>query len=326
VDYFEVLGLSKEPFMDTADPYFFHVTPDREEILTRLEVAVRVGRGLSIVLGDVGSGKTTLAQMLEQNLLQEETFVLGKIIDPSFSSEYLFLTQIAMIFGVEETSGNLLELKNAIKNFLFKTGVEEKKTILLIVDEAQKLTGDNLETLRILLNYQAPDRKLLNIILLGQPEVMEQIQKRPNLTDRISCFFFLSPFDEKGICDLIEFRLHQAGLSDNKEIFHPDAKRKVYEYSRGNVRKVVNLCHELIEELVIQEQTQVSMGIVDKVLEKRKEMDRHFYGRTLSSDFPREQNGKMPHIAGSEITVLSARSKPVRLSKFFEKLLDKIWN
>ncbi len=336
MDYFEVLGLAKEPFMDTADPYFFHTTPDREEILTRLEVAVRVGRGLSIVLGDVGSGKTTLAQTLEQNLLQDEAFVLGKIIDPSFSSEFLFLTQIAMIFKIEYSTGNLLELKNAIKNFLYTTGVEEKKTILLIIDEAQKLSEENLETLRILLNYQAPDRKLLNIILFGQPELMEQMNKRPNLVDRISCFFFLSPLDKKGTHELIGFRLRQAGLPDDREIFNPEAKDRIYEFSGGNVRKIVNLCHELIEELVIQEKSQVTVEMVERSLDKRKELDRFFLlgTRTPSGNGHgnghAHRNGK-PQDEGEAnlengLEPIAVRTKQVRFSGFLERILDKIWN
>lgn len=324
MDYFEVLGLRKEPFMDTADPYFFHATPDREEILARLEVAVRVGRGLCVVLGDIGSGKTTLAQTLEQNLLQDESFILGKIIDPSFSSEYLFLKQIAMIFEIQEANGNILELKNAIKNYLFTTVIEEGKTILLIVDEAQKLTGDNLETLRILLNYQAPDRKLLNIILFGQPELIEQLHKRPNLVDRVSAILFLSPLDRRATHELIEFRLRQAGLPEIQEIFTPEAKDRIFEYSQGNVRKVVNLCHELIEELVIQERSLVNGEMVEKILERRREADRLFFamaGKSTASA-PETEAKSIPRDPNSN----GMRARAVRLSGFLERLLEKIWN
>ncbi|MCL4512901.1 MAG: AAA family ATPase [Candidatus Eremiobacteraeota bacterium] len=319
MDYFEVLGLQKEPFMDTADPYFFHAAPDREEILTHLEVAVRVGRGLACVFGEVGSGKTTLAQTLEQNLLQDESFVLRKVFDPSFSSEYLFLTQIAMVFEIERTPGTILELKNSIKNYLFKKGVEEGKTILLIIDEAQKLTLQNLETLRILLNYQAPNRKLLNIILFGQPELMEQMRQMPNLTDRITSLFFLSPLDRIGTHDLIRFRLKQAGLPDDRELFSEEAKDRIYDYGKGNVRKVVNLCHDLIEELVIRERNVVTLEMVEKAIGKKEQIQKLFQKESVGG------NGKMSDSQnGSSISRVPQKS--VKISGFIEKLLDKIWN
>lgn len=276
MEYFEVLGFKREPFMDTANPYFFYETGSNEECLHRLEVSLRLGRGLNVVLGEVGTGKTTLANTLEQTLLQEEEFILGKLLDPAFSSEVQFLEALLRAFGVEYSSKASLDLKNDLKNFLFEKGVEEQKSVILVIDEGQKLSMENLETLRILLNYQAPQKKLLNIAIFAQPEVLERIREKPNLADRIAFFHLLKPLTKEETFGFIDFRVRRAGKGET-EFFTREAKESVYEYSKGRPRKIVTLCHEAVQEMVIQEKSRVEGELINTIIDRKKEIDRMLF-------------------------------------------------
>lgn len=283
MEYFEMLGFKKEPFMDTANPYFFYETGSNEECLHRLEVSLRLGRGLNVILGDVGTGKTTLANTLEQTLLQEEEFVLGKLLDPAFSSEVQFLEGLLRAFGVEYSSRSILDLKNDLKNFLFAKGVEEQKSVILVIDEGQKLSMDNLETLRILLNYQAPQKKLLNIAIFAQPEILDKIREKSNLADRIAFFYLLKPLTQEETFGLIDFRIRRAGKIDS-DFFTEEAKELVFEYSNGRPRKIITLCHEAVQEMVIQERSIVEGELIRDLVEKKIDID-----QMLFPDLEREE-------------------------------------
>lgn len=273
MEYFEVLGLKKEPFMDTANPTFMYESTVHEECLHRLEISVRMGRGLNIVLGEVGTGKTTLAQALEEALLKDEKFLIGKILDPTFGSEGQFLEQIQRVFGIEHKPEPVAERKARIKDFLQEKGIGENKKIVLVIDEGQKLTGTFLETLRLLLNYQSRDRKLLNLVIFAQPELMGVIRRRPNFVDRIAVFYLITPLSQEETHGLIDFRLTKAGLVNGRMLFPPSTKDLIYHYSQGRPRKIVVLCHEAIEELVMREESTVSEDIVSKVITRHKDLD-----------------------------------------------------
>ena len=96
MNYYELLGLQKEPFSTTPDPYFFYRSPQHQEALERLEIALRLRRGLNLIIGDIGSGKTTLARVLLQNFADEDQFQFFLILDPVFRSEFQFLKYLRL--------------------------------------------------------------------------------------------------------------------------------------------------------------------------------------------------------------------------------------
>ncbi len=169
--YYRYFGLERDPFLDTADPYFYCELGALRKAKDRLAASVDESRGLTIVLGEPGTGKTSLSGALEQELLQDDRIVLGKILDPTFATEVEFLIAIGRVFGLSLPPRSSAALKNALKNFFFETAVLENRTLVLIVDEAQNLSDENLEALRLLLNYQVPQKKLLNVLLFGQSEL-----------------------------------------------------------------------------------------------------------------------------------------------------------
>src|SRR5487761_2148030 len=148
--YFRFFGLERDPFLDTADPFFYCELGALRRARERLFESVDASRGLTVVIGEPGTGKTSLCSALESELLQDDATLLGKILDPTFNGEVEFLIAIGRVFGLALPPRSPAALKNALKNFFFETAVLEQRKLVLIIDEAQTLSDENLEALRLL--------------------------------------------------------------------------------------------------------------------------------------------------------------------------------
>lgn len=264
--YFRFFGLERDPFLDTADPYFYCELGALRKAKERLYDSVDASRGLTVVLGEPGTGKTSLSGALEQDLLADDRVVLGKILDPSFATETEFLIAIGRVFGLALPPRSSAALKNALKNFFFETAVLEKRTLVLIVDEAQNLSDENLEALRLLLNYHVPQRKLLNILLFGQGELETRIHGRGNLADRVDSWIRLNPLDEATLLAVLDYRLARAGATPGGQLFTPEARALLAEASAGVPRRMTMIAHLAMQEasdrastLVIEDHIRTSM-------------------------------------------------------------------
>lgn len=270
MSYYKLLGFDREPFSTSPDPEFFYQSKEHEIALTNILIELRLKRGLSVILGDVGTGKTTLSRKLIQGLKEREDFIFHIILDPSFENEKIFLNYLARNFEIELPEGDatVLELKEALERFLFRKGVEERKTITLIVDEAQKLSESSLETLRGLLNYETNEFKLLQLVLLGQLELHSKIINIPNFFDRISFKYNLNPLNYAETKEMIEFRVRQAGYSARMYLFLEEALREIYEHSRGYPRQTTMLCHKALTRLVLKNKAVVDSQVVREIIDK----------------------------------------------------------
>lgn len=272
MSYYKVLGFKKEPFSTSPDPEFFYLTKEHEAALTNTLIDLRLKRGLSIILGDVGTGKTSLSRKLIQELKGREDFIFNIILDPSFENENLFLTSLARNFDIEmgnASSPTILDLRESLERFLFQKGVTENKTITLIIDEAQKLNESSLETLRVLLNYETNEYKLLQLVLLGQLELHSKIMNIPNFYDRISFKYTLNPLDFDETKEMIEFRIRQAGYKARMHLFLDEATRDIYEYSRGYPRQITMLCHKALKSLVLKKKSVVDRELIRKLIDEK---------------------------------------------------------
>lgn len=270
MSYYKVLGFQKEPFSTSPDPVFFYETREHELALTNLMIELRLKRGLSVILGDVGTGKTTLSRKLIQLLKSRPDFIFNIVLDPAFDSEELFLMKLARNFelSLPLVHPTILDVQEALERFLFRKGVEEAKTVVLIVDEAQKLNEVTLEALRVLLNYETNEFKLLQLILLGQLELYGKIVNLPNFLDRISFKYTLNPLDQEETRRLIEFRIRQAGYASKMFLFLDSAIREIHRHTKGYPRQIAMICHKALKALVLKRKSVVDESLIREVIEE----------------------------------------------------------
>ena len=283
MDYFRILNLKKEPFSNSPEPEFFFQSDKHLGCLQKLELAIRLRRGLSIVVGDVGTGKTTLCRQLilkfaatEEDRKQIETHLL---LDPSFTNPREFLSTVALTFGVagSEDCNTEWHIKENIKNYLFNKGVDEGKVVVLIIDEGQKLPDFCLEILREFLNYETNEFKLLQIVIFAQNEFEQVLKRYKNFTDRVNFYYLLKPLNFRETRGMINYRIGKASdMERTTSLFTYPGLWALYCTTGGYPRKIVTLCHQIILSLIIQNKSKAGWFLVRSCAQRNPARQRIF--------------------------------------------------
>jgi general secretion pathway protein A len=273
MSYYKILGLEKEPFSTSPDPAFFYQSKEHKSALYRLRNAIELRRGLSVVLGDVGTGKTTLSRKLVQFLSAEPNLIVAVMLNPVYESEEQFLAELVDRFHITINSDNPKEPKTldylkVLEKFLFEKGVERNQTIVLLIDEAQQIISPCLEILRSLLNYESNEFKILQLILMGQMELLPRLSQMKNFWDRIALKYVLNPLEEDEVKEFIGFRLEAAGYASRYPLFSDAAVRGVYNYTQGYPRKITMLCHDALEYLVMHKKELADKEVIDELIKR----------------------------------------------------------
>jgi len=235
--YEPFFGLDSSPFGLTPDPRFLFRSRVHHEILSLLLYGVTTSKGVMLLLGDVGTGKTTLCRALLRELPAEAESVL--LLNPHLSETEL-VGAILDDLGLERRGKTRGELMTVLSQHLLAAG-GQGKSVVVIVDEAQHMSVEALEQVRILSTLEAPDRKLLQIVLAGQPELEAKLV-RPELrqlNQRIGIRCRLRPLAERETFRYVEHRLRAAGLGGSLP-FTWAATARIHRYS-GGVPRVINL-------------------------------------------------------------------------------------
>lgn len=264
MEYYKLLQLDREPFSNSPDPEYFFNSRQHMGCLQKLELALRLKRGLNVVIGDVGTGKTTLCRQLIRNFADDPEFETHLILDPAFESPTEFLHTICtMICSFSKQGLSHAEMKEMIKRSLFQSGVDAEKTTVLIIDEGQKISDECLEILRELLNYETNTYKLLQIVIFAQLEFNVILKTHANFADRINLLHHLKPLR---FTDTKQLILHRLKLSSTTQkpatLFTLPALWAIYRASRGYPRKIIHLCHQSILALIIQNQTKAGWALI----------------------------------------------------------------
>lgn len=283
--YKEHFKVSRDPFELTPDPTCFVATTRHNEALASLYYAIRRHKGFAVVTGEVGTGKTLLLRCLLQ-LFENSTDFAYAYLFHSRLSPLEFLQYVLADFGLETAGKNKSELLFAFGKFLSDRGAQQLTTVL-IVDEAHDLSEELIEEVRLLSNLEAPDRKLLQIVLVGQPELDEKLDSYNlrQLKQRIAIRTHLEPLTREETADYIGQRLAAAGVDSSRDpIFPPETVDEVYRWSKGLPRLINSICENaLISAYARREQVVCPEVILDVAQDLRLNMESPLSVKSASS-------------------------------------------
>ncbi len=235
--YENFFGFKEKPFKLVPNPDYLFLSKSHEEALAHLNYALSQGDGFVEITGEVGTGKTTLCRAFLENL--DDDAVAAYIFNPKLGPRQLIKT-INDELGIKYETDNTKDLIDNLNNFLMRQKTRRKKVILLI-DEAQNLSKNVLEQLRLLSNLETSKEKLLQIILVGQPELSDILDSHElrQLGQRITLRYHLSPLSPRETVDYIQYRIDIAAQKSGLK-FDRAALRPIYKYSRG-IPRVINI-------------------------------------------------------------------------------------
>jgi general secretion pathway protein A len=257
--YLEYYGLIEAPFDITPNPRFLYFSTKHREALNHLLYGIRERKGFVQLTGEVGAGKTTICRsMLEQLGGSYETAL---ILNPILSVDQL-LKAIAMEFQIDVKEMDRLEIVAALNDFLLKLVAQHKEAVL-IIDEAQDLTDELLEQVRLLSNLEMDDRKLLQIVLMGQPELRQRLNafRLRQLRQRITVRYHLNPLRFSEIAQYVQHRLHVSGAK-GAPYFSTAAFWRIFRYSQGIPRLVNAVCDKCLLAGYVQQRDTINFGMV----------------------------------------------------------------
>ncbi|MFC1867518.1 AAA family ATPase [Thermodesulfobacteriota bacterium] len=259
--YTSYFGFSENPFNLTPDPRYLFLSPHHKEAIDHLLYGINERKGFIVITGGIGTGKTTLCRELLNHL---GTNTKSALIFNSFISDMELLKTINQEFGIDmapnaETKKDYID---ALNQFLLKTFGEGGKAILLI-DEAQNLSHNVLEQIRMLSNLETTQEKLIQVVLAGQPELKEVLLSPSirQLNERIMVRYHLKSLVFMDIRGYVEHRMVVAGGRGNLP-FTGGALRQIYAYSGGNPRRINTVCDRALLIAYAREKRTISKGIV----------------------------------------------------------------
>jgi type II secretory pathway predicted ATPase ExeA len=263
MSYLEYYGLSSEPFSNAPVSRFYYNAPQHQQALARLLYAVNSMKGLAVLVGEIGAGKTTLARRLLDSLPEEEyEAALLVIIHSGITASWL-LRRIALQIGVENPAQEKLALLSQLYQRLLQIYEQGRKAVVLI-DEAQMLeTRELMEEFRGLLNLEVPERKLISFVFFGLPEIEKNLKLDPPLAQRVAMRYRLESFTSESTEAYIKHRLRLAGGAKNP--FTQDAIEAVHRRASGTPRVINTICDNALFETFLNRATDIRGALIEQI-------------------------------------------------------------
>lgn len=280
-------NLKDNPFRLTPDPSFIYMTSRHREALAGLVYSACTRPGLSLLIGEAGTGKTTLLYTL-MGLLEKRRFITAVCNNPTLTRQE-FYDLLMVKLGIQCSSSLKSRQLIALQETLLRNRADGRPSVL-IVDEAQRLPTELLEEIRLLLNIETPREKLLEIIMAGQPE-LNDVLRRPDLRQlkqRVSCICKLEPLSFHELREYVQHRLARAGLT-GQQLFPEATLQAVYEYTHGIPRLVNSLCNCALQTGFALQAARISTAIIR---EAAKDLD-------LAHDDLRDLTPEEPDLLGA---------------------------
>ena len=267
--YLQYYGLKEPPFSITPNPRFLFYSPKHREAFNHLLYGIRERKGFVQITGEVGAGKTTICRALMEQLGPE--FSTALILNPILDADQL-IKSIAMEFGIGVKGLDRLEIIAEINAFLLSEA-DKGRDAVLIIDEAQNLTNELLEQVRLLSNLETDDRKLLQIVLMGQPELRDRLNDPSlrQLRQRITIRYHLRPLNRNEVGQYVQHRLSISGAQQGPHFTQP-ALWRVFNYAKGVPRLINALCDKCLLAGFVQQRSHINYRLVGAAIRELEGM------------------------------------------------------
>lgn len=263
MSYLDHFGLTAEPFSNAPVSRFYFNAPQHQQALTRLLYAVSSMKGLAVLVGDIGAGKTTLARRMLDSLPEEEYEAALLVIIHSGITASWILRRIALQLGVENPAQEKLALLSQLYQRLLQIYEQGRKAVVLI-DEAQMLeTRELMEEFRGLLNLEVPERKLISFVFFGLPEIEKNLKLDPPLAQRVAMRYRLEPFNAESTEAYIKHRMRLAGSP--RSPFTSDAMEAVHRRASGTPRVINTLCDNALFEAFLSRSQEIKASLIEQI-------------------------------------------------------------
>ena len=269
VPYLSYFNLKEEPFNTTANPRFFYQSPMHSIALGKTEFIVDAKKGLTIVFGDTGYGKSTLARLLHGKF-KEKGYISVLLTNPNYPTTNSLLRTIIQEFQLPKTAKAFKENLDIFKGYLYQQAVTQSKTVVLIIDEAQTLRIPLLELLRQIINYETNDMKLLQLVLFSQEQLRAKLAHplARNFRSRIAMASTLEAMGQHEHAEMIDFRWRVAS-GNQQHPFTPEAVEAIYMYSKGMPREACILADNALLAAFLSGKMLVDKDTVDYAYKDR---------------------------------------------------------
>src|SRR5215216_7044984 len=279
--YEAYFNLKERPFSISPDPRFFYLTTQHKEALTNCQYMITNRVGPVYVHGDVGTGKTTIARRLYQQLLDDPKYIVAMIISPNLKSSNALLRLIMKEFNVKTDK----KYENSLTLFgeFLQDSAGKGKIPVLFIDEAQLLKPDMLELVRFLLNFETNTQKLLQIVLFGQNELAANLESKKELKSRMYRSA-LASLNRNDMENMIQFRFQVAG--GDKHPFTQDGLDELYKFTLGLPREICKITDMALLRAMVNQTHEVNAEIVRQTAEQLAVNEQH--EETTATDKPQK--------------------------------------
>jgi len=264
--YESFYGLREKPFNLSPDPDYLYMSPGHENVYTHMEYAVQESKGFVVVSGEVGAGKTTLINYLLRKIPQA---IQVGVINNTLVQPQELLRMICQEFDLDITNGEKTVLLNRFYNYLLEKYSKHER-VILIIDEAQNLPEKSLEEIRMLSNLESEKEHLIQMILVGQPQLRDKLRKKSmeQLFQRVTVACHLNALDLDQVYKYIHHRLTVAG-AQNLDIFDPEALNAIFKHSLGIPRLINILCDSALVYGYADDVRIIGRELIDTVAQAR---------------------------------------------------------
>lgn len=319
--YESFYGLKEKPFNLTPDPDYLYMSPGHENVYNHLEYAIQESKGFVVVSGEVGAGKTTLINYLLRKIPQA---IHVGIINNTLVQPQELLRMICREFDLEINHDEKTVLLTRFYNYLLER-YSKRERVILIIDEAQNLPEKSLEEIRMLSNLESEKDHLIQMILVGQPQLKEKLRRKSleQFVQRVTVYCHLNALDRAQVDHYIRHRLSVAG-AQNPDIFVPEARDAIFKHSFGIPRLINILCDSALVYGYADDVKMIGRELIDTVAQAR-----NLGERGDSQDSLPDEEEKIIEAATSDSLALLRQELEGRFKMLEEKIAsqeDRILN